>query len=203
MFKERYTSPWQSSCAKAGVIEGDEIVPNDRIAWAVDVLSPGASEEILEIGCGHGVAVTMVCDRLIDGRIVAVDRSATMIEAAKRRNAVHLAAGRARFHTAELASADLGEARFDKAYALRVGAFARKDPARELVVLARHLSPAGRLFLFHDEPGHSADDIARRLEAGIRCNAWTVKAVLTRRLDGCDVACVIALPPKPVAAAKR
>ncbi|WEX89369.1 methyltransferase domain-containing protein [Sinorhizobium garamanticum] len=176
-------------------------MPNDRIGWAVDVLSPGASEQILEIGCGHGVAVTMVCDRLTNGRIVAVDRSATMIAAAKRRNAVHLAAGRAQFRTAELASADFGEARFDKAFALRVGVFARADPARELMVLRRHLSPTGRLFLFHDEPSRSADDVARRLEAGIRRNAWTVEAVLTHRLEGCDVACVIALPPKPVAGA--
>lgn len=177
-------------------------MPNNRIGWAVDVLSPGASEQILEIGCGHGVAVTMVCDRLTDGRIVAVDRSATMIAAAKRRNAVHLAVGRAQFHTGELALADFGEARFDKAFALRVGVFARADPARELAVLARHLSRAGRLFLFHDEPSHSAGDVARRLEATVRQNAWTVEAVLTSRLDRCDVACVIALPPKPEAAAK-
>ncbi|MCA1442276.1 methyltransferase domain-containing protein [Ensifer sp. IC4062] len=174
---------------------------NDRIGWAVDVLSPGASERILEVGCGHGVAVTMVCDRLIDGRVVAVDRSATMIAAAKRRNARHLAAGRAEFHTAELASADFSEARFDKAFALRVGPFARGDPARELMVLARHLSPAGRLYLFHDEPSRSADDVARRLKAGVRGNAWTVEAVLKKRLDGCNVACVIALPPKPNATA--
>ncbi|MBB4185790.1 class I SAM-dependent methyltransferase [Sinorhizobium terangae] len=176
-------------------------MPNDRIGWAVDVLAPRASERILEIGCGHGVAVTMVCDRLTDGHIVAVDRSATMIAAAKRRNAVHLAAGRVQFHAAELASADFGEARFDKAFALRVGVFARNGPVRELEVLARHLSPAGRLFLFHDEPSRSAADVARRLEAGIRRNAWTVAAVLTRRFDGCDVACVIAVPPKRVAVA--
>ncbi|THK35293.1 methyltransferase domain-containing protein [Ensifer sp. MPMI2T] len=182
-------------------LDEEAAVPNDRIGWVVDVLSPGASEQILEIGCGHGMAVAMVCDRLTDGRIVAVDRSATMIAAAKRRNAHHVAAGRAEFHTAELASADLSEACFDKAFALRVGVFARDDPTRELMVLARHLSPAGRLYLFHDEPSRSADDVARRLEAGVRGNAWTVEAVLTKRLDGCDVACVIALPPKPNAAA--
>lgn len=168
---------------------------NERIGWAVELLSPEPSERISEIGCGHGVAVSLVCDRLVDGRMVAIDRSAAMIEAAKQRNSGHIAVERLKLHLAEFASANLGSARFDKAFAMRVGVFARGDPARELTRLARHLSPSGRLFLFYDEPSHPAVNIAQRLGAAVCRHGWTVEATLTRAVEGCDVACVIARPP--------
>jgi SAM-dependent methyltransferase len=47
----------------------------DRIAWAVDVLSAGPADRLLEIGCGTGVALELVCDRLGDGQITGIDRS--------------------------------------------------------------------------------------------------------------------------------
>lgn len=176
---------------------------NERIGWAVDVVAPEAAERILEIGCGHGLAAAMVCDRLVDGRLVAVDRSSAMVDAARRRNAAHVAAGRLEFHVIELARLDLGDARFDKAFALRLGIFARGDPMRELTVLARHLSPSGRLFLFHDEPSRRADEIAGRLEKGVSDNGWTVEATLTRHVGGCNVACVIARASGRTAIARR
>ncbi len=116
---------------------------NERIGWAVDVVAPGAAERILEIGCGHGLAAAMVCDRLVNGRLVAVDRSSAMVNAARRRNAAHVAAGRLEFHVVELARLDLGDARFDKAFALRLGSFARGDPVRELTVLGTCRRRAG------------------------------------------------------------
>ncbi|AFL53548.1 SAM-dependent methyltransferase [Sinorhizobium fredii] len=168
---------------------------DDRIGWAVEMLAPKPAERILEIGCGHGVAATMVCDRLIDGRMLAIDRSAAMIEAARRRNAAFVAAGRAEFQVAELARADFGNAVFDKVFALRVGIFARGNPERELSVLRRHLAPQGRLFLFHDEPTRGARDLVGCLEAGLSRNGWTVQAWMTHEAKGCDIACVVAEAP--------
>jgi len=56
----------------------------DRIAWAVDVLSVGTADRLFEIGCGTGVALELVCDRLGDGQITGIDRSAKAITAAER-----------------------------------------------------------------------------------------------------------------------
>lgn len=174
---------------------GEMAMAHDRLGWAVEVLSPRQSEHILEIGCGHGVAAGLVCDRLVDGRLIAIDRSAAMIEAARRRNADHVASGRAEFRVAELAGLELASACFDKAFAVRVGVFARSDPASELATLRQHLSPAGRLFLFHDEPSRSAAEILLRLESGLGSSGWGVEARLVGAVEGCEVACLIARPP--------
>ncbi|MGF6173917.1 class I SAM-dependent methyltransferase [Ensifer sp. 4252] len=167
-----------------------------RIGWAVEMVAPQPSDWLLEIGCGHGVAVTGVSEKLVDGRIVAIDRSATMIAAAKQRNVSYVAAGRAVLETVELAQADFGDARFDAVFAIRVGVFARGDPSRELAVLARVLKPEGRFFLFHDEPAGNVDDISGRIEARLADSRWSVESVRTRRIDGIDVVCVIARPGK-------
>ena len=55
------------------------------------------TDRILEIGCGHGGAATMVCALLSSGHYVAIDRSKKMIEAARTRNAGFVGKGKAEF----------------------------------------------------------------------------------------------------------
>lgn len=66
---------------------------------------------MLEIGCGSGVAVAMICDRLVEGRMLAIDRSSIQIERARCRNEAHLASGRLSLDSVELAELDVGNAR--------------------------------------------------------------------------------------------
>jgi ubiquinone/menaquinone biosynthesis C-methylase UbiE len=124
---------------------------SERLRSIVESLDIRPGDRVLEIGCGHGVAATMVCERLGDGRLTAVDRSAKMIEAATRRNAEHVASGRAEFVVASLEDMDLGERRFDKVFAVRVGLFHR-DPERARGLAERWLAPGGQVRAFFDEP---------------------------------------------------
>ena len=129
----------------------DRAQVSDRLRRIVDGLDIRPDERVLEIGCGHGVAATFVCERLDGGRLTAVDRSPKMIEAAARRNAAHVEAGKAEFLVAELEEMDLGDRRFDTIFAVRVGLFHR-EPERARALAERWLAPGGRLTAFFDPP---------------------------------------------------
>ena len=135
----------------------------ERIRWAVEVLDPAPGDHLLEIGCGPGVAVTAICPRLTGGRIVAIDRSATAIARATRRNADCLAAGRAVLQTVALEDLDpaalpWGGRGFDKVFAMNVTLFWVRSPARELELIRGLLRPGGGLWLFYGygTPGQPA-----------------------------------------------
>jgi len=122
-----------------------------RLEAIVDRLELRPGDRVLEIGCGHGVAATLVCERLETGHLTAIDRSPAMIVAAARRNAEFVAAGRAEFLVAALEDVDLGERRFDVAFAVRVGLF-RSEPERARELVARWLAPGGHVLAVFDPP---------------------------------------------------
>jgi ubiquinone/menaquinone biosynthesis C-methylase UbiE len=124
---------------------------SDRLRAIVARLDIQPDHRVLEIGCGHGVAATFVCERLETGRLTAIDRSLEMIEAARSRNAPHVEAGRAEFLVMELERLDLGERRFDRVFAVRVRLFHR-EPQRARSLVEPWLAPGGRLTAFFDEP---------------------------------------------------
>jgi ubiquinone/menaquinone biosynthesis C-methylase UbiE len=124
---------------------------SERLRRIVEQLDIHPDERVLEIGCGHGVAATFVCERLDRGRLTAIDRSPKMIAAAARRNAAYVAAGTAEFLVGTLAELDLGDRRFDAIFAIRVGLFHR-EPARARRLAERWLAPGGRLRAVFDPP---------------------------------------------------
>jgi ubiquinone/menaquinone biosynthesis C-methylase UbiE len=130
---------------------------SERLRAAVERLDVRPGDRVLEIGCGHGVAATLVCERLgARGRLTAIDRSPKMIQAAARRNAAYVEAGTAEFLIAALEDVDLGARRFDKVFAVRVGLFHR-EPDRARGLAERWLAPGGAVFAFLDAPpGRSA-----------------------------------------------
>jgi ubiquinone/menaquinone biosynthesis C-methylase UbiE len=93
-----------------------------------------------------------VCELLENGRLTGVDRSDTMIEAAARRNADHVAAGKAEFVVGALEALDLGDRRFDLVFAVRVRDF-HADLERARALVEPWLAPGARLRSFMDSPG--------------------------------------------------
>lgn len=138
---------------------------SDRHVWAVETLDVQPTDRLLEIGCGHGVTVSLVCERLIDGTILAIDRSRAMVDAAVRRNDEHVASGKAAFETVALEEADLSGREFDKVFAFHVGLF-WKEPATALDLVKPLLAARGALYLFQQP--------FRRTEVDVLSERWVV-----------------------------
>lgn len=139
-----------------------------RLRWAVDVLGVLPGERVLEVGCGRGVAIELLCDAVDSVRVTGVDRSPAAIAAAEARNLAHVRSGRVRLVTTALAEVSLDE-RFDRVFAVNVNAF-WLGPARELAAVRRVLAPGGRLYLFYEPP--SPAQLERAAEA---CTAFLLE----------------------------
>ena len=130
---------------------------SERLVRVVAALDPRPGDRVLEIGCGHGVAISLVCERLTTGRIVAVDRSPKMVAAATERNRAHVDAGRAVIRQGPFADIDFGAERFDKIFAVHVVAV-RREPG--LSIARALLTDGGTLSLF-DQTSPGAPTIVR------------------------------------------
>ena len=169
---------------------------SERFFWAVDTLEIGRADRLLEVGCGHGVAVSLVCERLTTGTITAIDRSPKMIEMATRRNREHVDAGRAVLEAIALEDADLGNRRFDKVFAFNVAPF-WQEPELALGAVRKHLARDGAVFIFWDAR-HSApertQDLGNELAHRLRDGGFSVDRVLVENLRPVPAVCVIGRP---------
>ena len=124
---------------------------SERQRVVVERLDIQPGDRVLEIGFGHGVAATYVCERLDGGHYTGVDRSKRMVEAAAQRNREFVESGVAEFLQADLEGLDLGERWFDKIFAIRVGLFHR-EPDRARSIIEQWLAPGGSMMSVFDEP---------------------------------------------------
>jgi ubiquinone/menaquinone biosynthesis C-methylase UbiE len=170
--------------------------PSERFVWAVDTLALDPADSVLEVGCGHGVAMSLVCERLTSGRITAIDRSKKMIEVAARRNRAHVERGRAVLKTAALEKADLRDECFAKVFAFNVAPF-WLQPKEALGIVRRHLTPDGAFYLFWDARHMQPDrarDMADQLSEKFRLAEFSVDQVLVEDLRPVPAVCVIGRP---------
>jgi cyclopropane fatty-acyl-phospholipid synthase-like methyltransferase len=169
-----------------------------RLAWAVEMLAVEPGDRVLEVGCGHGVAASLVCEQLGAGRLTAIDRSHKMIELAARRNEQHVAAGRARFEAVTLEQADFGVERFDKVFGVHVAALWRSDAGLQAV--RAHLAPAGALYLVNQSPGWrspaDAQAFAESVAESLRERGFSVEPPRVADLEPAPVVCLVARPER-------
>lgn len=170
---------------------------SERQRAAVGLVGVEPHHRVLEAACGHGVAVSLVCERLTTGHVVALDRSRKMVDATQARNAGHVASGRVRTVCAELAEADLGDERFDVAFAFHLPVLLRGAPDAELEKLAGHLErPGGRLHvLFQPFTPEGVAPAVERVQELLDAAGWTVEDVRSDSLDPAPVVDVVAAPP--------
>jgi SAM-dependent methyltransferase len=130
-----------------------------RLAAIVDALPLRAGLRVLEIGCGPGAAAREIARRIGDGYVLAIDRSARAIAQAKAASAAEIKSGRLSFRQAAAEDLELepGEAPYDIALAVRVGALDGRHPEagrRAKQRIAAALTARGRLFIDGGDPLH-------------------------------------------------
>lgn len=139
-----------------------------RHRLAVEALELSGDEQVLEIGCGHGVATRLVLERLTTGCITALDRSAKMIATVESGSPD--AGERLRTIAAALEGVDWATERFDAIFAVNVDLNLRLGTGWA-PLLRSLLKPNGRLVMaFEPPPGsNKADGFSKlsqeRLEA--------------------------------------
>ena len=116
--------------------------------WAVESLAVEPDDRVLEIGCGPGVAISLIAEQLDGGTITAIDRSSVAVERACWRNAAHLESGKATISRSALEEVEPTGVRYDKIFAVNVNVFWIRDVGPELELIRRLLAPEGSLFLF-------------------------------------------------------
>ncbi|MGC5012417.1 class I SAM-dependent methyltransferase [Streptosporangium sp. DT93] len=167
----------------------------ERFSWAVGTLDLAPSHRVLEIGCGRGVAATLVLDRLTEGSLTAIDRSGTAVEAARRGNAGHVSAGRASFLVTSLEEAGFADASFDRIFAINVNLFWTRSAAPELDALHRWLAPGGSLHLFWEPPApERAGEIVATVAPALEERGFEVTTLTGRSSTGAALVSVTGGP---------
>jgi SAM-dependent methyltransferase len=111
---------------------------------AIGLLAPNPGEWILELGFGPGRTLGRLASMRVN--VIGVETSATMLSAAARRNAAHIAAGRMRLHRGDGVTLPVADHSLHAVVSVHTVYF-WPHPAQTLADIARALRPGGRLVL--------------------------------------------------------
>lgn len=110
----------------------------------VDLLELVGDERVVEIGCGPGVAVRLMAQRLPRGQVFGIDPSGVMLRQAAKRNRAAIARGEVHLRVGSVSQLEWEDAFFDAA--LSLNNVALWDPLRAcLREVRRVLKPSSRI----------------------------------------------------------
>lgn len=163
----------------------------ERYRWAVDLLDVRPDDNLLEIGCGYGHMIGLVSKRLTTGRISAIDRSETMVQAAAERNRQYIDSRKAEILHQDLLDSELPPAAFGKVFLFNINAF-WMDPISELAEVKRILRSDGEFFIFHQPPPeHEIGEFVERFRLNLAKNGFEILSADVYLVEGKEMACVI------------
>lgn len=184
----------------AGWVMANRPSNRQRNVWAVDLLTPQPGEFIVEIGCGPGLSLKSVASRVGPaGRVLGIDHSEVMVDAARRRNANSIAQGLVDVKRGGLTGLTPLNSTVDGMICVNVIQFLGEYPA-VLGVFFKALKPGGRIAIAY-QPRHRgavrADALktAHEIEAALSSVAF--KEIRLHELDLKPVPCICVTANKP------
>ena len=113
-------------------------------SWTISLLDIQPEDRVLEIGFGPGVSTQYASERASRGLVAGIDHSDTMVQAARRRNAAAIKAGRVALQQGDVARLLYPDDSFDKAFSIH-SIYFWTEPVACLKELRRVLKPGGLL----------------------------------------------------------
>jgi SAM-dependent methyltransferase len=169
-----------------------------RSQWVVSLLDVQATDRIVEIGFGPGIALHEVAALATSGAVFGVDHSSVMVRQARRRNAAAVRAGRVDLRVASVSDLPDFGAAVDKIFAINSMGF-WQAPVSRLQELKSLLRPGGRIAVASQPRCPGATEAtsvraAREIEGALTSAGFRHPRVETLALDPPAV-CVIAERP--------
>lgn len=140
----------------------------ERIRVAVDALDLRPDARVLEVGCGAGVAAELLCRRVPEGHVTALDRSATAVSQSEKRLRRWLDAGVADVQEKNLRSYHGDGRPYDVVLAIRVNVFWTGPADVEVARLRDLVADDGVVHLWFDAPpGRGLADLRDRVSTAL------------------------------------
>jgi SAM-dependent methyltransferase len=163
--------------------------------WLLDQLSLYASDHVLEIGFGPGIAIEAASRIVTEGKVVGVDISETMLRQASRRNAPGIGRGQVELHRASAAALPLEDGAFDSVFSFNTVQFC-EDLEAAVREMRRVVRPGGAVAIAIQPRGRgtvptSSAAWARRLQLAMDAAGLEEITEHFGPPDNLPVACVI------------
>lgn len=129
-----------------GVAVADALgsINRDGNAMLVASLALGPDDQVLEVGCGLATMAPAIVAAAPGIRYTGLDRSPTMVDAARDRHDAFVLSSQVRFECAEVERMPFAGASFDKVFSAGVIHF-WSDPVHALTEVRRVLRPGARM----------------------------------------------------------
>ncbi|MBT1701457.1 class I SAM-dependent methyltransferase [Fulvivirgaceae bacterium PWU4] len=166
---------------------------NQRFNWAVSVLDIAPSDNVLELGCGVGFAVSLIAPLLEKGTITAIDKSDSMVQKAMERNRAFIKTKKAQVLKRALLALKPGPQGYNKIFAFNVNVFWTTSAAKELAIIRQHLARKGTLYLFYQPPSTGGmKRICETVRQNLAQEQFKVKEILFEESPAIASCCIVA-----------
>lgn len=181
----QFARPHGALGALAGFVMSHRPSNRARNRWTVDLIAPQDDAQVLEIGCGPGLALAAMCDRAPRGRIVGLDHSPLMLAQAAKRNHSAIEKGLLQLHLGGIDALSSLSGEFDVVYSVNVAMF-WKDRRAALQTIRAVMRCGGLLATTHQPRRAGAErtdafTFAERLSEELRQTGFT--HIRTEQLD--------------------